>query len=301
MSDISKKLIFLAILTVFTVPFWTFGEEQIDITNLPKPPATVSVSEKGDVKIKNAVVFYIVSNTVFARTNWDNAYIRWTIRTDGNTKVIKRFDGVATLADIKVGHILELEGKLASGSEAMDLKATFIKDLSLENEDGSFSGTVSNVNNDGRNFTLKTKYNKNISVNVSSDATIKKGNITILSSKIKNGDVVLRLTGLYHQPSETIQAKTLEIYQDRAVFAPRNFQGKLKSLSANTLPSVATVTIGSVNYTFNLNEKTQVLNNKKANTKLNRFVEGDTVRLYGSLKEGIDNTADAEIIRNLDL
>lgn len=285
----------------FVVPVGIFAEGEIDLMNLPKPSATISVSEKGEVKIKNAVVFYIVTNTVFARTNWDNAYIRWTIRTDGNTKIVKRFDGLASLSDVKVGHVLDVEGNLASGSESMDLKASFIRDLSLENEDGSFSGTISNINNDGRNFTLKTKNKKNISVNTSSDTTIKKGNINILASKIKNGDVVLRLTGDYHQPSETIKAKSLEIYQDRSIFAPKNFQGKLKSLSGTTLPANVVVTVQGIDYTVILNEKAQVLNNKKANTKLNRFVEGDVVRFFGSIREGAETTVDAEVIRNLDL
>lgn len=295
-----KKPLFLAIFCVLILPISVFGQE-VDIANLPKPPATISVSEKGEVKVKNAVVFHIISNTLFIRTNWDNAYIRWTIRTDNNTQIIKKFDGTASLSEIKVGHILNIDGNLVTGSESMDMKATFIRDLSLENEDGSFSGTVYNSDGGGKVLTLKTKNKKDITVTMDSDTVVKKGNININPSKIKTGDIVLGVSGIYHQPSETIKAKSIEIYQDKKVFAPRNFQGKLKSLSSTNLPTNAIVTVGSIDYTVVLGEKTQVLNNKKSNTKLNRFVEGDIVRFYGSIKEGAETTVDAEIIRNLDL
>jgi hypothetical protein len=100
MISVIKKSLFLAFLVIFLAPLSIFGQE-IDITNLPKPSATISVSEKGEVKIKNAVVFHVISNTLFLRTNWENAYIRWTLRTDNNTQMIKKFDGKASLSDQK--------------------------------------------------------------------------------------------------------------------------------------------------------------------------------------------------------
>ncbi len=296
-----KKLIFSAILAVFIVPVGIFAVEEFDIANPPKPPAIVSVSEKGEVKIQNGVVFHIISNTFFIRTNWDNVYIRWTVRTDGNTKIVKRFNGSASFSEIKLGHIVNIDGVLVSGAESMDMKASFIRDLSLENEEGDFSGTITNISSDSKTLTLKTKNKKELKINILSDTFIKKGNVTITSPDIKKGDVILRLKGVYHQPTETVKAQSLEIYQDRKIFAPRNFQGKLKSLSSVTLPTNAVVTVGGVDYTVILNDKSEVLNNKKANTKLNRFVEGDVVRFYGSIREGAETTVDAELIRNLDL
>jgi hypothetical protein len=200
-----------------------------------------------------------------------------------------------------VGHILNVDGFLVTGSETMDMRATFIRDLSLENEDGSFSGTVFDADGGGKVFSLKTKDKRNITVSMDLDTVVKKGNVVINPSKIKTGDIVLGVYGIYHQPSETVKAKNIEIYQDRKVFAPRNFQGKLKSLSGSSLPVNAVVTVGSTDYLVILGEKSQILNNKKVNTKLNRFVEGDTVRFYGTIREGVETTVDAEILRNLDL
>lgn len=297
---------FVAIISFFFVAVApTFlGAQGVDPqTGIPtiKPSATIAISEKGEAKVKNAVVFMIAGPTLFVRTYWDNAFIRWTIRTDNKTEIVKMFGGAIKVSDIKVGHILNAQGAMVSGSDTLNLNASFVRDLSLENEQATFSGIVSLIDATANKIILKTSESKDLIVKLNS-ATFKKGNIFVPLSKIKIGDKATSVIGVYHQPTETIEAVSLEFSQNTSIFAPRNFEGVMDKLNGKTLPTTASVTVGGKSYTVYLAADTQVLRSNKSKTTLERFVDGDRVRFYGSIRETVEqNEIDAEIIRDLDL
>ena len=115
---------------------------------------------------------------------------------------------------------------------------------------------------------------------------------------ITAGDKILSVAGLYDYPSNTLTASNVEVFQSKTIFKPRNFEGTLKSISGTTLPVSLVVTVGSTDYTIYLNEKASVLKNNKKPTTLTRFVVGDTVRAYGSIRETNLTEIDAEIVRD---
>lgn len=263
--------------------------------------ATITVAEDGSAKIKNAVIFQIIGNTFFARTYWGEAFIRWTIRTDGKTQIVKRFNGPAKFSDLAVGHILNIDGSLLSGADTLNLNAVTIRDFSLENEDGTFSGRVTNVDSSTGNITIVTPAGINLTIKFDSGATIKKGAIYLQPMQIAVGDKILSVSGIYHEPSQSIEASNVEIYQDPSIFIPHNFQGKLKGLSGTTLPAAFTLVLTSKEYNMVMSDKTEVLNAKREPAKLQRFVEGDTIRVYGKIRETDLKTVDVEVVRNIDL
>ncbi len=283
-------------------PSLVFGAD-IDISTLStiKPPSTISISEKGDVVVKNAVVYMISGSTLFIRTYWDDAFIRWTIRVGDKTELIKKFNGSMKIADIKVGHVLNAEGTMISGADSLNINAKVVRDLNLEDENGKFSGVVSRANDGSNTFVLKTDSGKNLTIKVDGGTTIKKGARYITLSEVAYGDKVLSVEGIYHQPTESVKTNFVEIYQTKKTFEARNFEGKLKSLSGTSLPVVAVVTVDNVDYTFNLPINAEVLTNKRKVVSLQRYVIGDKVRLYGKIRDTNLTMVDAELIRNLDL
>lgn len=287
--------------------FFTFAQSavfaQLSSAGVPlaRPPATVSVSEVGDVKIKNAVVFMISGNTIFVRTYWDDAFIRWTVRVNEKTEVLKKFGGKIKVSDIKVGDVINTDGKMLTGADSLDINASVVRDLNLEKEGGTFSGKVTRANDGTGTFVLTTNDGKSLTIKVNGGTTIKKGMIFIALSNLNYGDTILSVEGSYHQPTETVEATNIEVYQTKKIFEPRNFEGKLESLSGTELPVTMVVSVGDTSYTVFLPAGSQVLNAKKNPAKLQRFVLGDTVRFYGKIQETNLTVVDAEVVRNLDL
>lgn len=296
------SIITLAFVAVGLLPVLVLA--QISSGGLPtnKPPATISISDKGEVKVKNIVVFQIAGSTFFARTYWDQAFVRWTIRTNGDTNLVKRFGGNAKLSEISVGDVLNVDGSLLSGADSLNINATVIRDMTLEKEDGSFSGRVTRVDTSASSFVMTADSGQAITIHMGSSVSVKKGVISIPLSKVNPGDVAIFVSGSYHEPTETIEATNVEIYQTPELFKRKNYQGILKSLGGSAdLPATIVVTIGGVDYSVVLDSKAQVLSANKKTKKLQRFVVGDTVRLYGAIREAEQTTIDVEIIRNLDL
>ncbi|OHA31655.1 MAG: hypothetical protein A3B08_02475 [Candidatus Taylorbacteria bacterium RIFCSPLOWO2_01_FULL_43_44] len=302
MTKLSKILIFLAVFAVLW-PLNLIAQESAPVVVVPtyRPSATISVSDKGEASVKNAVVFFVSGKALYARTYWGESYVKWTIRINDKTDLIKKFGGKIEVGDTKVGHILDVEGPLVAGTDTLNITATVIRDLTLEMEKAGFSGKVVRANNGSNTFVVAVDSGKEVTVKVNSSTVIKKGAIYIPLSKIVYGDTILSVDGTYHEPTKTITANNVEVYQTKKIFEPKNFEGILKSISDTELPITAVVSIGGVDYDFYLGEKASILNAKRLNAKLQRFVVGDRVRLYGKIRETNLNEVDAEIMRNLDL
>ena len=299
----SLVFVFGAILPLGFVLAQISQRQSLEAAGLPSihPPATITVSEDGGAEIKNAVVFRIAGNTLFVRTYWDETFIRWTIRTDAKTQIIKRFSGATKFSEIAVGHVLNIDGTLLSGSETFNLNSTFIRDLSLENESGTFSGRVIKADASSNNLTMVTSAGTYITVKFNSGATIKKGAIYLQPSQIVVGDKVLSVSGIYHEPSQSIEASNVEIYQDPSIFIPHNFQGTIKGLLGTTLPATFTLVLKSKQYSVAMSDKTIIMKADRSLVDLKRFVEGDTVRIYGKIRKTDLTTIDAELVRNISL
>ena len=90
------------------------------------------------------------------------------------------------------------------------------------------------------------------------------------------------------------------VYIDPTIFLPRNFQGILQAVSGDN-PPVLTVNTEGKNYSVMLTSSTQILNNARNSVSLKRYLVGDTVRLYGAIRQAEDPIIDAQIVRDIDL
>lgn len=265
----------------------------------------VHIKQDGAMTIRGAKVDQILNTTLFLTTRWGTMSLRWTMKTDGGTKVVKRYGGNAQVADIKLGDYLDAEGEFFVGSDFFGLTARFVKDWSLQEERETFSGVVVEVNPDST-FTLRTPLGKAVIVRAATTTVIRKGAVSLPWGRIVSGDTVALADGVYDYTRNTLTAGQIVVFQPKISFVARNYEGVLKRIDAPRLPTTLVVSIGGVNYTVRMSEKTAVLKNNRTAAELTRFVAGDTVRFYGPLREEEKTlrdelVVDAEVVRNLNL
>ncbi len=260
----------------------------------------IHIDPAGALTAKSLIVLQKSGNNLFTRAYWGDAFIRVAVLVGTSTLISKNHGEAMTVADIKEGHVLDVEGGLSIAAESLIIKASSIRDSALVQESKTLSGTIASFDSSkALTFVLPNKTFGSTTVVVSPSLNIIKGARTIDFTGLLVGDKVLSVSGTYDYPSNTLTARALEIFQPKDMFKPRNFQGTLKSISGTTLPATAIVTVDGTDYTMYLGAKATVLNNKKATTSLKRFAEGDTVRLYGAIRQTNFTEVDAEIIRDL--
>lgn len=266
-------------------------------------PSEIHINQDGKITAKNVVVMQKSENgtTLFSRVAWGDIFLRMTVLTTPNgsaAKIIKNNGGAATYADVQVGDILSVEGTLSPNADSLLINATNIKDLSLNKEPKTFSGVVKSVDYSG-SFVLPDKKLGPVKVLVDSNTTVTKGVRTIALGEVAAGDKILSTAGTYDFELKTLMATTVTVYQNKAVFNPKNFEGSLKSISGMTLPVTAVVTVGKSDYTVYFADTAKVMSKNRTATTLQRFTAGDKVRFYGAIRQTNLFEIDADSIRNL--
>ncbi len=266
------------------------------------PASEVHITPDGKFTAKNVVVTQKSENgtTFFGRITWGNVFLRVTVLTTPNNvlaKITKNNGGAATYADVKEGDILSVEGTLTPGADSLLIGATSVIDYSLNVEGKDISGIIKSLN---RELNIVTLTDKKLGViKVVPPYNIQKGVRTITTSELAVGDKVLSASGTFDYSTKTFTATTMEVYQDKAVFNPKNFEGKLKSLSGTTLPTTAVITVGKVDYTVYFAANTTVMSKNKSASTLARYTVGDSVRFYGSIRPANLSEIDSDSLRNL--
>ena len=229
---------------------------------------------------------------------WGSAFVRFVVLVNPSTAITKDHGEKATVADIAENDLISFDGTLSTGADSLIIVAKNIRDSALQTEGKTVAGTVSSVSADSNSFVLTDKTLGKTTVSVSS-ATITKGARTISIGEMQAGDKVTSAAGMYDYTSKTLTATSVVVYQDASTFKPRNFEGSLKSISGTSFPVTLVVTVGTTDYAMYLAQGSTILNNAKKTTSLTRFVVGDKVRLYGSIRKTNLAEVDADTLRDL--
>ena len=259
----------------------------------------LTITPQGTLSAKNLTLLQKSGTNLFTRAYWGNAFIRVTVLIGTSTVIVKNYGEKATVANIAQGQALDVEGTLASGADSLIVNATNIRVLSLVTESKTIAGKVQSINPSALSFVLPNATFGATTVIVSASVPITKGARSIEFVDIAAGDKILSASGTYDYSNNTLMARSLEVFQDKTMFTPRNFEGTLKSISGTTLPVSAVITVGGTDYTIYLAAKASVLKKNKSAASLARFVVGDTVRFWGGIRQTNFIEIDAEIIRDL--
>lgn len=260
----------------------------------------IHVTKDGKASISSAKVMQAAGNTFYARLYWSDAFVRITIKTSSATKFLRAGGETTTIAEIKEGDLLDASGELQSQSDTLTLVALSIKNSSVQKEKTTLSGTVTGVDFIARKFTMSNKERGIVTVNIATTTQFIKGTRSLDLEHVRVGDRITKISGDYDIPTKTLAAQSVLTYIDPALFKPRNFMGKLAETPSPTDTSVK-VTIGEVPFVVIIGDKTAILRNNKSTTTLQRYIAGDSIRLYGTRREIDEPTIDAEILRNTNL
>ena len=135
--------------------------------------------------------------------------MRFTMKTDGKTTVVKKYGGVATVASLKVGHYIDVDGDFFYGSDFIGLTGRAVKDYSLTEESESYSGKIIELSDS--NLVLMAPA-QNITVVPASSLVITKGSVNIPWSRLRVGDTVALADGVYDYAKNTLTASKMLIF-----------------------------------------------------------------------------------------
>lgn len=99
------------------------------------PPEGVTIQQSFKAEIEDAVVLETGKNNF--RISVVGAV--WNVNVDGKTTIIRRYGGPSTIAEIKVGDILDVRGSVISSNE---IDATVVYNFSSLVRRGTFAGKL---------------------------------------------------------------------------------------------------------------------------------------------------------------
>ncbi|MSU55284.1 MAG: hypothetical protein EXS46_01960 [Candidatus Taylorbacteria bacterium] len=276
------------------------GETVTSIRASSEADQDFHIDKNGVVIMNQSKVMQTAGTTFYTRYYIGQAFIRVLVKTDVTTKVRRRYGDQITLKEINDGDNINVVGKMETGADTLSVVATEIVNFSNQKEIAGFKGTIVGTGTTTSTLILKTADQTTITINTSGSTQIRKGTRFLTADKVINGDKIIDTVGTFDRSTNTLEANVLVVYTDMNVYNERNFQGTLKALTTGNEPTM-TVTIENKDYKISLTPKTEILNNKRKNISLQRFVVGDTLRIYGNFREVDEPIIDAQLIRNLSL
>lgn len=254
----------------------------------------VHINDNGKVLVRGAKVTAVSGTTITAETLFAGSSISWVVDASATPKVIRRYGGNSSVSEIAIGDFISFNGTL-SATGAWNVKATSLKDWSIQVKNSSFSGTISSIT--GTSFVLGTESGKSVTVNTDVNTKITHGDQTVAFSSLVVGDKVVKTEGLYNNNTSTLQAKTVKLYVD-PILNKRTFEGKLDSAIGSLPPTTFSFSSEGKTYTVNVPAGISILNKNWLQIPLTSFVQGDTVRIYGQIQASNTSMIDATVVRN---
>ncbi len=184
---------------------------------LPALAATMS----GSMKVKQMVNINASGEAMLAGTlksiSADSLVVSswggdWTILMSSTTKLLRRFDGKASLSEFAVGDAVQVKGKVSTTS-MWAVNARAVQDNSIQTRNASFSGTISNLNTSTWAFMLTTQKRGVLQVTVNADAKIKIGDSTGSVNDLMNG-LMVSVSGVWNTQQSMLMASKVVVKQE---------------------------------------------------------------------------------------
>ena len=258
------------------------------------------ISKDGTTTIGQVKVMQVAGTTLYVRYNIGLAFIRIVVKTDAQTKVFRRYGDEIRLNQIVQGDTLSVEGTIETGSDSLSLMARKLVNITNQKEIQGFKGTLSGIASTSENFILTTSNGENITHITSSSTQIRKGTRILSPAVLQIGDRILDASGTYDRATKRLDSTVVLIYTDMTKYKERNFEGTFKSASTG-IPQTITFGTEGVDYTVVLPGKADILTKNRKPVSIQRFVAGDTIRIFGKIREVDEPIIDAEVVRNLSL
>ncbi len=283
------KKIIISTLILLVLPVFVFAGSEVHIT------------KDGIANMIGVKVMQQAGSTFYTRLIWGDSFVRMLVKTNMSTKFYRATGEPTTIYEVKDGDYLDITGELESGTTGLTLVASVIKNSSVQKEQASFPGKVMSIDLSGRSFVLDTKSVGQVTFQSTSTTVFQKGSRTLDLEHLRVGDTIVKASGDYDLSTKIMLGTYVRTFVDPNIYRPKLYEGKLSAIVSTTTPAVLKVVVSGVDYTINLSSKVEILNKARKSITLERFVVGDNIRLYGTLREVDDQIIDADIIRNTNL
>ncbi|MDO8482373.1 MAG: hypothetical protein Q7S86_00980 [bacterium] len=297
-SNVATAIITLAV----SVAFLTAHAQSQSTYTAPQNDAVQDfhIDRDGNIIVRQAKIMQVSGTSFYARYYVGLAFIRILIKTDKTTAVQRRFGDRILISQIEAGDIVNLEGKIENGADSLSIVASKLVNFSNQKEISSFKGTIIGRGSKEGSFTLMTENQSAIQISTGTTTQIRKGSRIITPDLVRNGDRVTDTVGTFDHTSKNLDANVVVIYADMNVYQPRNFEGTLKTVTPGT-PTTLILNTEGKDYTVILQNNAEILNKARKSVSIKRYLEGDTVRVYGAVREAEEPIIDVEVVRNVSL
>lgn len=300
MQPFKKTLLIAALLSLSALGTAVHAQTETRPTPQNDALQDFHIDKDGYVSIRQAKIVQISGTSFYARYYVGLAFIRILIKTDKNTDVRRRFGDQIPLGLIETGDTINLEGKVENGADSLSVIASKIVDFSNQKEISSFKGSIVNTGGGAGTFMLASANRGTITITTGTTTQIRKGNRIISPDLVRVGDTVTDTVGTYDHANKTLDANVIVVYTDMNVYEPRNFEGTLKTISAGN-PTMITFNTEGRDYSVPITNNIVILNKARKPVSLKRYIEGDTIRVYGAIREAEEPIIDAEVLRDVSL
>ena len=302
MKPATKILIVFPIFLAFSFVFLTAHVQSQTTYTAPQNDAVQDfhIDRDGNISVRQAKIMQISGNSFYARYYVGLAFIRILIKTDRATDVRRRFGDRILIGQIEVGDIINLEGKIENGADSLSIVASKLVNFSNQKEISSFKGMIIGKGSRDGSFMVLTDNQSQIQINTGTSTQIRKGSRIIPPELVRNGDRVTDTVGTFDHTTKNLEANVLIIHADMSLYHPRNLEGTLKTISPSS-PATLVLNTEGKDYTVILSDKTEILNKARKTVSIKRYLEGDTIRVYGAIREAEEPIIDIEVVRNVSL
>lgn len=186
-STALRVIAFLALGAFALSPFAALANDSDDRaketktkSEIKSASATVQIGPSNTVHVQGASVSGVGSNSVTAKTAWGQTTLSWTILVGSSTELVAKKGGKISLSDVKVGDIVNFQGKLDPNASSLTVQAKVFRDVSFmraEKEDKTlkdiFQGTLQSLSATTSPTTLQVKIgDKTFTINVTSSTLV---------------------------------------------------------------------------------------------------------------------------------
>ena len=167
---------------------------------------SVSIGANGMALVRGAEVTAVSGSTLTAKTQWGDAALTWTVRTDGDTSFVEKNGAGTTFATIETGDTVSFSGTIDDDLGAFTVDADVVRNWSQDQGSAVVTGTVTAVDEDDDSFTLDSKQHGTITVDTSGSTSYVGGAF----ADIDVGDKLV-VSGGYNASTDVVTATKITL------------------------------------------------------------------------------------------
>ncbi len=280
----TAKILGLASLLVLLPTAFTFAKSDVNETDHNKVSAKAMIHElkkpiekkwTGKVTQIQGSMLSVLSSTTTYNVDASSA------------KLVRRFGGDMSLSEIQTGDTLSIFGTLTASTT--NIKATLIRDESLQARNGTFEGVITSVSSSS--FVLQTKGRSAQTINVTSSTVLKKQGVSITLADLTPSTTV-HVSGVWDRTNSNVTAKTVTVKIHSV-----DVMGTVSAINGNML-TITKIDKNNATTTFSVDVSKAKFTRKNDGTATLADVQvGHKVRIIGARVTGTNNII-ARIVRD---